>query len=502
MRRHGAVTSRTQRRTDTSNKDVDSIFWIVPHDADDQTDKDLQSSGIPIHDQDIWLTEIWLEKCLHSKKFVPAESHPLYEPFVAGHIAGCEGLVVCPTSFSGVDLLHFSKAVKATSAKYDETLNKQTSVLVCNSEASINPEKLRYALSNNIPVVSQQWLWDCMRSGELRKVDEYTLEKTGLTQSMSSARTNNPLSRTASTTLGASEPSVGQRPRPQSSRSRRVGKLEFSTEPKQSSIYHQDAPSHRKTTAASSPRGSSQALQDLSPNLSPRKGTKSQPQKRSQQISNNPTPKASLRPDQLHEEDSLLIAADESILRAAPSQSVVPEALDAPNEHLPTAHTINSAIAALKAHKSKAAAGINATTNIDVKPSSLPRKQRPLGRALSGSSTGRPISRQASFNADAPATLDSLDRPASRLGPFLLDSEEANSKPQYVPPSQALGYEDPEGAALRARLMSKHKYFDGATDLDDEANPGMQRVQSIARVTDVNRDTIEEKNKRRAARRR
>lgn len=61
-----------------------------------------------------------------------------------------------------------------------------------------------------------------------------------------------------------------------------------------------------------------------------------------------------------------------------------------------------------------------------------------------------------------------------------------------------LGYEDPESAAHRERVFG----HDGTADDDDDGGMGrMKRVESIGRVTDASKDSLEEKQRRRATRR-
>lgn len=491
MRPLGAETFDEPWARESHLEPLELCSWLVPYDSKRSLlDRVSEETG-HIHDDDILLTEIWLEKCLHSKAYIDPDTHPLYRPFVAAPIPGFENLIICPTSFTGVDLLHFSKAAKATGATYDETLRKQTSVLVCNSEVSLNADKVRYALENKVPVVSQQWLWDCMRASELLKFDDYAIDRTGFSQSSGPLqRETSSASKVSTPQLRAAGSSSFMRKRPSGSRSQRVGQLHFSVD-----IKRDPSPELQPVVAFEpdlSPEVMPRPLQDISPNLSPRKQSQASQSKLREPLfdtrqSSQNEPFTVDEPDQ----ESILTADDDSLLPEIHDEPHADEVEPVPSR---TTNNINTAIATLFAHKQKEAAERPSSASSDIKPSSLPRKKRPLGRAPSHGSTS--LSRHASFDIDTTKAA-----PTSRhFGPFEPDEDDAESATSKMPlPSQALGYEDPEGAAVRARLMSKFGQ-DGATDLD-ETSVQMKRVESIGRVTDVSRDPVEEKNRRRALRR-
>ncbi|KAH0559970.1 hypothetical protein GP486_003510 [Trichoglossum hirsutum] len=56
-------------------------------------------------------------------------------------------------------------------ATYDGYLTGNTSVLVCNSTSS--GMKIKHALEWNIPSVTAEWLWDCVRSGQVQPFGRY-----------------------------------------------------------------------------------------------------------------------------------------------------------------------------------------------------------------------------------------------------------------------------------------------------------------------------------------
>lgn len=484
MRRYGAEPVDEPWPRGHEHESADLMVWLLPHDADETSLETLQNTGDLIHPDDLWVTEIWLEKCLHSKRWIPPEEQPLYTPFNAAPIAGFEDLTICPTSFSGVDLLHFSKAVKSTGAQYNETLRRQTSVLVCNSQSHINPEKLRYALENHIPAVTQQWLWDCLRSSSTLPFDCYAVARKGVSPQTDAGQQYQQDSTNTRTTLPSTNkpaaPVRGKGPK-----SQRSGQLHFSVNVKREpSPEEVQKPPPKLSLSA---KLTSQPLQDKSPNLSPRKASQASPPKRRQSIEEHPITSqlVALGEQESYQDGSMLSMGEENTSHV--QESYQPEPVR-------TSSNMSTAIATLMAHKQKAAAPSRpSSASSDVNSSSIPRKHRPLGRALSGGSTG--MSRHESFDVNASGHAS-----VKRIGPFELDDEEEEaSRPSNNQPSQALGYEDPESNAVRSKLMSKFGP-NGAGEQED--TPGkMRRVEGIGRVTDAAHDPAEGKSRRRATRR-
>ncbi|KAL8697196.1 MAG: hypothetical protein Q9201_007254, partial [Fulgogasparrea decipioides] len=149
----------------------DNEFLLVPH--------DLAIDQIPIipetvH-QPVVVTDMWVERILHRKRYIRPEANVTNTPFRKFSIPGFERLVVCSTRFEGVDLLHVSRAVKLMGATYNETFSEKASVLVCN-EVVPGHLKLRHAQLWNIPTVNAAWLWDCIRSGSLLAFEPYLVQ--------------------------------------------------------------------------------------------------------------------------------------------------------------------------------------------------------------------------------------------------------------------------------------------------------------------------------------
>ncbi|KAL8664603.1 MAG: hypothetical protein Q9202_002873 [Teloschistes flavicans] len=125
--------------------------------------------------QPVFVTDMWVERMLHRKQYIRPESNVTNTPFQKFPIPGFQRLVVCPTRFEGVDRLHMSRAVQLMGATINEEFSLKVSVLVC-EKVIPGHEKLRHAQHWNIPTVTAEWLWDCIRSGELRAFTPYLIQ--------------------------------------------------------------------------------------------------------------------------------------------------------------------------------------------------------------------------------------------------------------------------------------------------------------------------------------
>ncbi|KAL9587450.1 MAG: hypothetical protein Q9212_000266 [Teloschistes hypoglaucus] len=146
-------------------------FLVVPHCM--QYEK-LPTIPATIH-QPVVVTDMWVERTLHRKQYIRPESHVTNTPFQKFPIPGFKRLIICSTGFEGVDLLHISKAAELMGATYDEGLFSKASVLVRNN-GNFHDEKLRGAQRWNIPTVTVEWLWECIKSGELRAFTPYLIQ--------------------------------------------------------------------------------------------------------------------------------------------------------------------------------------------------------------------------------------------------------------------------------------------------------------------------------------
>jgi hypothetical protein len=123
---------------------------------------------------------------------------------------GFKSLVICSTSFTGVDVVHVSEMIKllgksksfrrfcilrfcltqnSVGATYDQYLKAGVSVLICGSPTP-NEEKLAFAKDKDIPAVSSQWLWACIDAGRCMPFDDYLIPNpTSLSASATTVKT-------------------------------------------------------------------------------------------------------------------------------------------------------------------------------------------------------------------------------------------------------------------------------------------------------------------------
>jgi DNA replication regulator DPB11 len=122
------------------------------------------------------VTDMWAERCLQSKQFVEPDEHVLSRPIPVFPMPGFEKLIINSTGVANIDLLHVSKAIRLLGAKYDQVLKPGISVLLCNSNKA-GEDKLRHAREWRIPAVSIEWLWACVRIGQMQSFRPFQLKQ-------------------------------------------------------------------------------------------------------------------------------------------------------------------------------------------------------------------------------------------------------------------------------------------------------------------------------------
>ncbi|KAF1966386.1 hypothetical protein BU23DRAFT_544568 [Bimuria novae-zelandiae CBS 107.79] len=228
---NGAVVVGDATELDNfSADDLGEGFVLVPHDAQTDLTSLPEAAGTMS-----LVTNWWVERCLHGKTLVDPTDCVLCRPFDKPSISGFEGLTINSTGFAGIELLHITKVVALFGATYDETLSTTISVLVCHNH-NPNPEKLKYATEKGIHVVHANWLWNCIKRGEIQPYDEYSLTTTA-SQSQNRRRRPNQSSKEVPTAPVSKEESFrlqqkkAQRSQPTSDARgslRRPGTLELS----------------------------------------------------------------------------------------------------------------------------------------------------------------------------------------------------------------------------------------------------------------------------------
>lgn len=142
-------------------------FLVVPQTSHAESHPTMSFDNVEI------VTEFYIETCLHNKQFFSPEEHILGRPFPVFPIQGFSELVICSAAFTGLELNQVARSITQLGAKFEEEFRRTTSVLVCRSLRAMRKDKLKYALQWAVPVVSADWLWECISTGFNVPLDKY-----------------------------------------------------------------------------------------------------------------------------------------------------------------------------------------------------------------------------------------------------------------------------------------------------------------------------------------
>ncbi|EGR50315.1 uncharacterized protein TRIREDRAFT_120897 [Trichoderma reesei QM6a] len=142
-------------------------FLIVPQTSQPDTHPEVPNEHIHV------ITEFYIENCLHNKRFFNPNEQVLGRPFPLFPIPAFSSLTVCSAAFTGIELNQVARAVAQLGGKYEESFRRSTNVLVCKSLMAMRKEKLKCALDWGVPVVSADWLWECISSGSLVPIQDF-----------------------------------------------------------------------------------------------------------------------------------------------------------------------------------------------------------------------------------------------------------------------------------------------------------------------------------------
>ncbi|KAJ5356569.1 hypothetical protein N7517_011178 [Penicillium concentricum] len=134
------VDSLNEFSSPTIPKTGHGLFIIVPY----QTPRPEVPSTDEMAFECEVVTEMWLERCIDARAFVPPESHVASTPFPKFPIPGFPDLRICSTGFGRIDLLHLRKLVELMGATYGDFLTQKASVLICNDPKTASVDKLRH----------------------------------------------------------------------------------------------------------------------------------------------------------------------------------------------------------------------------------------------------------------------------------------------------------------------------------------------------------------------
>lgn len=78
-------------------------------------------------------------------------------------IEGFSGMKISLSGYSNTELVHLEKLVQMLGADLCQTFNAERHLLIASSD---HCKKFKYAKSWGVPVVSEQWIWDCAKEGK------------------------------------------------------------------------------------------------------------------------------------------------------------------------------------------------------------------------------------------------------------------------------------------------------------------------------------------------
>ncbi|KAK4650926.1 protein kinase activating protein dpb11 [Podospora pseudocomata] len=162
----GMICHSLEEVSSASGAQMAHRFFIIPQDSPPEIQPKVPENVSII-------TEFYIEKCLHKKRFFHPADHVIGRPFPTFPIPGFEKLSICTSNFTGVDLNQIDKSIRQLGARYEERFTADISILVCPTLSGIRPQKLKLALEWKIPVVNAGWLWKCISTGSIVPIRDF-----------------------------------------------------------------------------------------------------------------------------------------------------------------------------------------------------------------------------------------------------------------------------------------------------------------------------------------
>lgn len=418
-------------------------FMIVPQNSEPSTHPQSQDTNLHI------VTEFYVERCLQNKQFFHPDDHVLGRPFPLFPIPGFNSLGICSSSFTGLELNQVARSIKQLGATFEEKFHRDTSLLVCRSIESMRKDKLRYAVEWGVPIVSADWLWECISTGFKVPPEDYIFPQ------LRTRYANMGVEKTQAKTGQESEP---PKPQPKPSASRPPGGSGMDP-----TAFDRDTPEKPQTKMRSARHEESTTSADFvsavsHPELTRRQGTPLS-ELSSASVNKSPSPVKTFS-TQLprHKSDPAANAENEKPSDRAPSAPPI-------TKHDKTSDSGKKREDGNKAHRAakfaeqlRFASDVatlldpvkgqpNVGRDIDMPaagtaPSHRPRKRQILGRAISN------VSNASSGSLPAPESL----RSASGVG---AEAEEDGFGEEQQPPATQLEYGDRDAQKRKAQLMSR-----------------------------------------------
>ncbi|POS84026.1 hypothetical protein EPUL_005711, partial [Erysiphe pulchra] len=146
------------------------FFMVVSHDLP-KADVPILPVSYPIEVVTVW----WIERCLHHKQLLEPKQHIIGRPFPVFPIPDivAKKMMICSSAFSGIDLLHLTRAIELIGGTYSDFMTPNASLLIVNNVQVVRKDKLNYAKEWKIPIVTAKWLWDSIEAGSSLSIQAY-----------------------------------------------------------------------------------------------------------------------------------------------------------------------------------------------------------------------------------------------------------------------------------------------------------------------------------------
>lgn len=177
---HGAELAGTLKDLMTPQNDLPlRLFRVIPSGLPLSNRQDLPDSEVRVQT----ITEWWVERCLHHKKFMDPDDHVIGRPFPKYPIEEFRDMTISSAAFTGIDLLHVKRAVDLLGGVYSEDMTPKSSVLVTQSIEKLRKDKLDHAQQWGIPIVTASWMWESISAARLLPLQKYLCASSGRTES-------------------------------------------------------------------------------------------------------------------------------------------------------------------------------------------------------------------------------------------------------------------------------------------------------------------------------
>jgi DNA replication regulator DPB11 len=187
---HGAQVATTLKEllAPAQNDPPVHSFRVIPSNLPASKRFDLPNSDVQFET----ITEWWVERCLHHKRFMDPADHVIGRPFPKYPIDEFREMTISSAAFTGIDLLHVKRAVDLLGGVYSEDMTPKSSVLITQSIEKLRKDKLDHAQQWGIPIVTAAWLWESIAAGKLLPLQKYLCRSSKRTESLPPNRVAGP----------------------------------------------------------------------------------------------------------------------------------------------------------------------------------------------------------------------------------------------------------------------------------------------------------------------